>query len=105
VRLHCTKPNEKCIGEEICASIDVGRSWIDYIEGNSGEPDYYREAWVYGDVAYMDGEVCKIVAYDERAGTVTMYCADGDCRGIDGNYLGIFTIPYKQYVGDFGLDW
>ena len=103
VELHNTLSNEECIGKGTCAQIDVGQPWVHYEYGNDGEKDYYRDVFVDGHCAYMDGEYCKIRGYDLKKRTVTLYSENGESNAE--NWDGIFTIPYEQYVADFGMCW
>lgn len=103
MNLHNKLTNEECIGQKVCASIGKNLHWVKYSDGNNGEKDFYRDVFVDGHCAYMDGEVCEIRGYDEKAETITMYNESGEANADD--YDGIFTIPYKIYLHDFGQDW
>jgi hypothetical protein len=102
IKLHNTLSNEDCIGKQISAQIDTNRDWVDY-EDSDKEKDHYRSVAVGGRCVYMDGETCEIRDYDEVAETVTLY--SDEASGIDDDYPDTFTIPYEQYVADFGIDW
>ena len=105
MRLHNILSNEECIGKGTCAQPDVDQPWVEYQDGNDGEPNYYRDVWVDGHVAYMFGEHCEIRGYNEIERTVTLYGEQGEEHSEDNGYDGVFTIPYEQYVADFGIDW
>ena len=77
---------------------------VDYQEGNEGEEYYYRDVYVDGHCAYMDGESCTILSYDTKNNTVTLYNENAEGHAVD-EWDGVFTIPYEQYLADFGLDW
>ena len=105
MKLHNELNNQECIGKEMCACIGENDPWVTYSDGNYGEKNYYKDVFVNGYCVYMDGEVCKIIGYDELAREVTMYCEYSDAHSTDDSYNGVYTIPYSQYVADFGLDW
>ena len=116
MRLNKYIPNEKCIGKECCASIDLDRDWVCYSDEQRNSDDkllqvfgYYRDVYAEGGMlAYCDGECCKIIGYDEAAETVTLSNdndADegkGRALSIRGDNAYIFTIPLEQFKTDFG---
>ena len=104
MRLHETLPNSECIGKVVRAQIEIGQPWVDYQEGNEGEVDYYRDVYVDGHCAYMDGESCTIQSYDTKNNTLTLYNENAEGHTVD-EWDGVFTIPYEQYVADFGIYW
>jgi len=97
MKLHRTLTNGECIGRDMSASIGENCPWVQY----DGE---HKFVVINGHCAYMDGEVCRIVDYNEFTRTVTMYCEDGASNAV-GEFDGVFTIPYEQYLSDFGTEW
>lgn len=105
MRLHNEIPNMKCIGKEVCASIDEDIVHDAYPIFTLDNQNYDRGAvYIDSHCAYMDGEICEIRGYDELNKTVTMYCEDGDAHSI-GEYDGVFTISYDRYMANFGTEW
>ncbi len=103
MKLHNVLTNKECVGKGASARIDTGRSWVTYSDGNDGEKDFYRDVFVGNYYAYMQDEFCEIRDYDENKLTVTMYCQDGEANSE--GWDGVFTIPYEQYLADFGTGW
>ena len=104
MRLHETLPNSECIGKVVCAQPDIGQPWVSYEDSSKGEKDYYRDVYVDGFCAYVFGESCTILGYDENRNTITL--SNEGARGDPGDDWGrVFTIPYEQYIADFGIYW
>ena len=100
MKLHNTFTNNECIGKMVTAQPGLNRSWITYSEGNNGEENYYRDAYINGILAYCYGEECKIKSYDEERNIITM-----SNDNLDDDNISIFNISYKQYIADFGTQW
>jgi len=86
--------NKKCYNRTITAQPEPESPWVTCEDGNDGEKDHYRDVWVDGILAYCFGETCIILGIDNSNNTVTL----------ENNEQQIFSIPYEQYVKDFGLN-
>ena len=76
------------------AVIGLNHSWVQYENSNDGEENHYRDVYDFeGNIQYMDGETCEIIAMDEN--TVTLM---NDC-----NEYETFIISREQFDCDFVL--
>lgn len=76
---------------EATAQISTGRPWVIYSDGNDGEADYYRDVYIFGYVAYSDGECCEVLRKGDDFVTLRNELSE----------LETFTIPRAQYDADF----
>lgn len=76
---------------EATAQIELGCPWVTYSNGNDGEPDYYRDVYINGHVAYSHGERCDVL--HKGPNFVTLHNPNCDME--------TFSIPRAQYEVDF----
>ena len=99
MKLHHILSNAECIGHNVCAEIEEGQPWVTYEDGGNIR-NHYRDVFVNGFCVYMDGENCRIVDFNTTDMTVTMFSFE-----VEHPAYATFTIPYEQYLADFGTTW
>lgn len=99
IKLNCFIDNKQCIDVIVTANPSPDNLWV-RVEHNSNFPEcpYCDVFDENGAIIYMAGESCIIKSYDESKRTVTL-CNE------ESEHNPVFTIPYSQYVADFGLQW
>jgi len=86
--------NQECFNKVVTAQPNSDSPWVTCTDGNDGEENYYRDVYTDGILAYCDGESCIILGADNNNDTVALKNDEEQ----------VFSIPYEQYVADFGMN-